>query len=304
MPTLPSGTTADPGGPMADDRTATNEPDPAYRRLPTEGSLAPTLGSALITWVEPMPEHVVGYNRWYEDDHFITGAMSMPWMFGGRRFVAPTWLQHLRGPAGSRIAEPLEAGKYIAVYWINSDRLDDHTQWSLGTNYRLHEEGRGSYRGVGHDPLEERRHVFTNMCDYSGPTYRDDAVPRDVHTLVQPYQGLVVQLVEATGTRQELDEWLASSYLPSVVRGPDAVATRFAPRPLPKDGLSHVRQLDGIEGIVCVLHFLEADPRECWDELFAPAEEAIAAGGAGTLALQAAFVPTHHGTDDYTDELW
>jgi len=289
---------------MADVGSDEHETDPAYRRLPTVGSLAPTIGSALITWVEPVPEHIVGYNRWYEDDHMITGAMSMPWMFSGRRFVSPTWLHALRGPVGSRVANPLEAGKYIALYWVNSDRLDDHEQWSLGTNYRLHEEGRGSYRGVGHDPLEERSHVFTNFCDYLGPTYRDDDVPRDVHTLAQPYQGLVVQLIDATGTRDELDRWLTATYLPSVVRGANAVATRFGPRPLPKDRLAHVRQLDGIDGVVCILHFLDDDPRQCWDELFAPAEAAIAAGGAGTLALQAAFVPTHHGTDDYTDELF
>ena len=72
--------------------------DPAYRRLPTVGPHEAALGGALITWVEPMPEHVVGYNRWYEDDHMITGAMVMPWMFSCRRWVAPTWLQHLRGP--------------------------------------------------------------------------------------------------------------------------------------------------------------------------------------------------------------
>ena len=79
--------------------------DEAYRRLPTEGPDEPDLGGALITWVEPMAEHVVAYNRWYEDDHMITGAMSMPWMFSCRRWVAPTWIQHLRGPADSAVAD-------------------------------------------------------------------------------------------------------------------------------------------------------------------------------------------------------
>ncbi len=279
-------------------------PDPAYRRLPTVGSLEPTIGGALITWVEPEPEHVAGYNRWYEDDHMITGAMSMPWMFSCRRFVAPTWLQPLRSPEGSRVAVPLDAGKYIALYWVNEGRIEDHQEWSLGTNYRLHAEGRGSYRGVGHDPLEERRHVFTSFSDYLGPTYRDDDVPRDVHTLVQPYQGLVVQVIDATAGRDALDDWLRSTYLPSVVRGPNAVATRFAPRPLPGDKLAHVRELDGVEDVVTVLHFLDGDPRECWEELFAGAEVTIAESGLATLGVQAAFVPTHHGTDDYTTELF
>jgi hypothetical protein len=280
-------------------------PDPAYRRLPAVGPHAPHLGGALITWVEPMPEHVVGYNRWYEDDHMITGAMVMPWMFSCRRFVAPRPLQDLRAPAGSRIAEPLEAGKYIGLYWVNEGRLADHEQWALGANYRLHEEGRGSYRGKGFDPLEERRHVFTAFHDYAGPVYRDDEVPRDVHTLVQPYAGLVVELVDAAPEQRrcDLDSWLATEYLPQVVGGPVAVSLRFTPRPLPPDRLSHVREVEGVDRIVTVLHFLDCDPRECWDDRFASSAARLAAGP-GTLAVQAAFVPTRHGTNAYTDELF
>jgi hypothetical protein len=300
-------TTSDHAGNAGNAGNAANAADavdPAYRRLPTVGPHAPRVGGALITWVEPMPEHVVAYNRWYEDDHMITGAMVMPWMFSCRRYVAPTWLQHLRGPVGSRVAVPLEAGKYIGIYWINEGRLEDHQQWALGANYRLHAEGRGSYRGSGHDPLEERRHVFTSFSDYLGPTYRDDKVPRDVHALVQPYQGLVVQVIDANTSRVELNEWLESTYLPVVVQGPNAIAARFAPRPLPGDKLAHVRELDGAEQIVTVLHFLDCDPRDCWDELFSTAEATIAESGVGTLGVQAAFIPTNHGTDDYTDQLF
>ena len=279
--------------------------DPAYRRLPTVGSLAPKIGGALITWVEPMPEHVVGYNRWYEDDHMITGAMSMPWMFSGRRFVAPRSIQHLRGPADSDVAVPLEAGKYIALYWVNEGRLDDHQEWSLGTNYRLHAEGRGSYRGLGHDPLEERRQVFTAFHDYLGATYRDDDVPLDVHTLLQPYAGLVVELIQSgTDERESLDDWLTSEYLPDVVGGPVAVTLRFAPRPLPGDKLAHIRELDGVERIITLLHFLEADPRDCWDSRFATNDERLRSAGVGSLAVQAAFIPTRHGTNAYVDELF
>lgn len=281
-------------------------PDPAYRRLPEEGPHDPVLGGALITWVEPMPEHVVGYNRWYEDDHMITGAMVMPWMFSCRRFVAPRWLQHLRAPAGSRVAEPLEAGKYIGLYWVNEGRIDDHLQWSLGANYRLHAEGRGSYRGAGFDPAEERRHVFTAFHDYRGAIYRDAAVPRDVHALLQPYLGLVVEIVEPVSGREraELGAWLADSHLPEVVGGPVALSLLFDPRPLPPDKLGHVRELTGVERLSTVLHFLECDPRECWSERFATSEARLADGALGRLAVQAAFVPTRHGTDVYTDELF
>ena len=290
---------------MTDDESYEPGGDPAYRQLPSVGPHAPLVGGALITWVEPTPEHVVGYNRWYEDDHMITGAMVMPWMFSCRRFVAPRSIQHLRGPVGSRVAEPLEAGKYIGIYWINEGRIEDHEQWSLGANRRLHAEGRGSYRGLDQNPLEERRHIFTSFSDFLGANYRDDDVPRVVHTLVQPYKGLVVQVIDASeGKRDALDAWLANEYLPSVVNGAVAVATRFAPRPLPPDKLSHVRELEGVEDIVTVLYFLDSSPEEAWDRHFADAEIAIAYSGVGTLGMQAAFIPTNHGTNDYVDELF
>ena len=201
---------------------------------------------------------------------------------------------------------PLDAGKYIGVYWVNGGRIEDHTAWSLGANYRLHAEGRGSCRGEGHDPLEERRHVFTAFADHLGSSYRDDDVPRSVHTLVQPYQGMVIEMIEAPdGDRASLDDWLQREHLPSVLGGPVAVTVRFAPRPLPPDRLAHVKEVDGVERMVVLLHFLEADPRDCWDDRFAPTAERLAAGGgAASLAVQAAFIPTKHGTNTYTDELF
>lgn len=84
-----------------------------YSTLPAEGPYDVAIGSALITMVEPHEGHEHAYNRWYEDDHFYSGAMAMPWMFGGRRWVAPTNLQAFRSPDDSLIAQPLSTGKYV-----------------------------------------------------------------------------------------------------------------------------------------------------------------------------------------------
>ena len=66
-----------------------------------------------------------------------------------------------------------------------------------------------------------------------------------------------------------------------------------------------MKEVDGVERMVVLLHFLEADPRDCWDDRFAPTATRLdASGGAASLAVQAAFVPTKHGTDAYTDELF
>ena len=150
-----------------------------------------------------------------------------------------------------------------------------------------------------------RWHVFTSFNDHVVSVYRDEKVPRDVHALMQPYRGMVVQVIDAAdGDRTATAEWLAADYLPALVRGPVALATVFAPRPLPEGKLSHVREPDGVSGMLTVLSFLDVDPLECWDESFAGAIGTIDASGRGTLAVQAAFIPTHHGTDDYTDQLF
>ena len=83
--------------------------DDPYYHLAQTGPYAPVIGAALITMVEPHVGHEHAYNRWYEDDHFYSGAMAMPWMFAGRRWVAPYFLQPLRYPADSAAPGPAPA---------------------------------------------------------------------------------------------------------------------------------------------------------------------------------------------------
>jgi len=71
------------------------------------------------------------------------------------------------------------------------------------------------------------------------------------------------------GLSESLCRELDGSGVGVSVLSPSVVAMRFAPCPPPGDELAHVRQSEGVERIVQVLHFLECDPQECWDELFA-----------------------------------
>ena len=82
----------------------------------------------------PSPGAWIGvlYNRWYEDDHFNSGAMAMPWMFSGRRWVSPKPLQAMRYPADSAVAQPLDTGKYISIYWLTDGRYDEQHQRRKG----------------------------------------------------------------------------------------------------------------------------------------------------------------------------
>lgn len=184
-----------------------------YAELAAVGPYGVHPGHALITMVEPHPGHEYAYNRWYEDDHYYAGAMAMPWMFAGRRWVATRELQELRYPEKSAIAQPVTAGCYLSTYWITEGRYDDHMKWTVGINRRLNRDGR---------VYQDRTHVFTAFQDHEATVYRDGAAgPRDYHALDHPYAGLVLQVIDAEEAEQrdELVEWLRSRHLPQPARG-------------------------------------------------------------------------------------
>jgi hypothetical protein len=266
-----------------------------YSTLPAEGPDEVVIGSALITMVEPHEGHELAYNRWYEDDHFYSGAMAMPWMFAGRRWVAPVGLQALRYPDDSLIAKPLSSGKYISLYWITDGRYDDHMRWTVATNQRLLPDGR---------VYLDRTHVYTSFQSYRGVVYRDgERGPRDVHSLDYPYRGLVVEVVDATDDRDALEQWLRDEYLPARLAGtPIAMTLLFAPNPLPADKMSYVEDVPGLDRRITLLSFTEVPPDECVDA-WRGLGDAVAESGLGRVELAAPFYPTLPGTDTYVDEL-
>ncbi|MFF8861463.1 hypothetical protein ACF08B_05360 [Streptomyces sp. NPDC015139] len=269
-----------------------------YGELAAVGPYGVRPGHALITMVEPHPGHEYAYNRWYEDDHYYAGAMAMPWMYAGRRWVATRELQLLRYPEKSAVAQPVTAGCYLSTYWITAGRYADHMKWTVAVNRRLNRDAR-----VYHD----RTHVFTAFQDHATTVYRDGAAgPRDVHALDHPYPGLVLQVVDADSPRQraELLEWLAARHLPRRLAGSaSAMVTVFRPTPLPGDRMTYVKQVEGVDTRLTLLWFLEKDPRECWTDHFTGLDADVAGSGLGRVELVAPFVPTVPGTDRYVTEL-
>ncbi|MFD4142970.1 hypothetical protein [Streptomyces sp. NPDC058572] len=271
-----------------------------YAELAGIGPYGVRPGHALITMVEPHPGQEYAYNRWYEDDHFYAGAMAMPWIFAGRRWVATRDLQLLRYPEKSAVAQPVTAGCYISTYWITDGRYADHMKWTVGINKRLNRDGRVH---------QQRTHVFTAFQDHEATVYRDGAAgPRDHHALDHPYAGLVVQVIDADGPgqRAELLEWLRAKHLPRRLAGPGSAAamvTVFRPTPLPGDRMTYVKQVEGVDTRLTLLWFLEEDPREHWDTAFAGLDAAVGASGLGRVELVAPFIPTVPGTDRYVDQL-
>jgi len=264
--------------------------------IAANGPYPARIGSALITMVEPHVGHEHSYNRWYEDDHFNSGAMAMPWMFSGRRWVAPKSLQAYRYPADSAIAQPLEAGKYISIYWLTDGRYDDHMAFTVATNKRLRADDRVHM---------ERTHVYTSFQSYRGAAYRDEKGPRDIHALEYPYGGLVVEVIDAApGKRDALLDWLKAERVPRAMAGTDvAQCLFFQPTPLPADKMPYVKDVEGVDNRLTLLWFTEGKPTDSWDKVFAKSGDLVARSGLGRVELVAPFIPTLPGTDNYVDEL-
>ena len=266
--------------------------DDVYFELAQTGPYEAQFGSALITMVEPHVGSERAYNRWYEDDHFITGAMTHPWVYAGRRWVAPVTHQRVRHPIDSPVARPIEAGKYLSTYWVTAGQHEPMTRWSMGTNYRAVPDGR---------IFQERDHVFTSWQQYLGTIYRDAEGPRDIHALYHPYRGLVLEVIDAVdaAASDALVDWVFRERVPAT-NDPVAMGTVFAPIPFPDDKRDYVDDVAGVDTRLTILWFTEVDPLETWD-LFAV--DPVAPTRLGRVALMAPFIPTIPGTNRYVDEL-
>ena len=272
-----------------------------YAELPLEGAQQPDLGHALITLVEPDVGAEREYNRWYEDDHFISGMMDHPWVFSGRRWVATADLQRLRLPAEGGFVDPMTAGCYLATYWLIAGRNDDHWKWTVARNKQLTHLGR---------QFSRRRHVYTAYHDHVVSVYRDAEVPRDVFALVDPSPGLVLQIVDAdeAAQRSDLAEHLATTHLPSRVTqtSPVRLATLWAPHPPDPDMKEDVRRASEASQNggrrLAVLWFLDRGAEDAWP-FFRDESVLVGESGLGRTSFIAAFKPSRMGTDRYVDEL-
>lgn len=260
------------------------------------------VGSMLFTMVDPHRGHEVAYNRWYERDHFYGGCLVGPWLFAGRRFVATRALKDLRFPATSPFAEPLDAGSYLAVYWIHDGHVDEHLAWAGDQVRRLYAGGRG---------FGERAHAHTGLYDLASVAYRDDdGVPVEL-SLDHHFAGLFVFVVEPAGglSGDDVTDRLEDGPVRALLAGGSAAATcaSFVVRRSAKVRSANVPMALGTEGgsddRVLQLVFLDEDPAGCW-ALAGRYAEAVEGTDAGRVSFAAPFIPTVVGTDTYADRLW
>ena len=250
------------------------------------------LGHSMITLVEPHRDKVEEYNRWYEHDHAYAAVTSAPGCFAYGRYVATKELKALRYPNPSAVADPVTNGSYIAIYWYEQGRVKEVVDYSASVAPALVAAGRMN---------GDRDHVSTATYDYLGHTGRGPkAVPPEI-ALDHPYRGLVaVWLRPAEGVDVvELGNWARANLDGDIAagRGPVDQVIDFAQSDA---GFALTGRVE--EVLRC--YFLDADPREVWDDVFAGLGAAVEAGGKGRAELVAPFIPTVPGTDRYQDELW
>jgi hypothetical protein len=260
------------------------------------------VGSMLVTMVEPHKGYERAFNRWYERDHFYGGCLEGAQTLAGARFVATRELKDLRWPGdGTAVADPVDAGSYVAIYWVQAGKHDEWTAWSTPQVRWLYENGRG---------FPERTHVHTALYTMVGADYRDpDPVPVAL-ALDRRYAGLVILWFDGLDGRApeaSLAE-LRRELLPQLLEGGKIeIAATIAPILPPKDAPPanvpmKLGSGPGGETRFCQLMFLDDHPGDTVARLKAYADKAKAAGIA-ELKLAAPFIKTVVGTDRYVDEL-
>jgi hypothetical protein len=263
------------------------------------------VGSMLFTLVDPHRGYEVAYNRWYERDHYYAGCLIGPHLLAGSRWVSTRGLKDLRFPQSDRtVADPWDAGSYLAVYWIERDRHEDWNQWALDQVRWLYTHGRG---------FNERSHVHTVLFSHLGARYRDpDPVPVDL-ALDHRYPGLIVCWLDGLGgvDATELSTRLAAGPMPALLgardtASPIAIASSWTPAPgqdRPQDAPMDLGSRAGGPERLVQLLFVDGDLPAATAAVRAYTDQ-VAADGLAAVRLVAPFRPTVVGTDRYTDELW
>ena len=258
------------------------------------------VGSMLLTLVDPERGFERAYNRWYERDHFYAGCPIGPNLFAGARWVATRALKQLRWPRASAIAEPFDAGSYLATYWVLAGAHDEHFEgWARPQVRQLYAEGRG---------FAKRTHVHTALFDHLGASYRDaDPVPIEL-ALDRGYDGLIAVWLDGTGRdARTLAHDLGKEFVPQLLAESSVeIASSWTPsagESEPKNVPMHLGSRAGGPDRLCQLFFLTGDVRAPL-ERFRSYTQALESAGLAKAQLVAPLIRTVPGTDRYVEELW
>ncbi len=263
------------------------------------------VGTMLFTMVDPHRGHEVAYNRWYERDHFYAGCMIGPGILSGARWVATRELKDLRFPESSPFAEPVDAGSYLAIYWISDEQADEWQAWAGSQVWWLYQNGRG---------FDERTHAQTGMYDFAAASNAPHHGVPVTLALDHRYASMHVVVSEPSGDAsgatlaRDVHEGPVAELL---ARGAIGLATSWtmkgADGPPPADDQQTSPMALGAPGgsrqRVVQLLFSDLEPTQAWDDVRGYTA-AIESSGLGRVTFAAPFLPTDVGTDRHTDQLW
>jgi len=197
------------------------------------------------------------------------------------------------------VANPADAGSYVAIYWVEQGHHDDHFTWARTQVRWLYGNGRG---------FPERTHAHTVLFDLIGTLYRDeDPVPVEL-ALDHGYDGIVTAFFDAReGDAQGLHARLAAELLPELLRGSNIeIASSWTPSEGENAERNEPMDLGTRAGgpeRLCQLFFVRGDVRDSLERLRAYTA-AVEEQGLAAARLAAPFIRTVIGTDRYTDQLW
>jgi hypothetical protein len=227
--------------------------------------------------------------------------MIGPGILAGSRWVATRAYKDLRFPADSGVAIPVDAGSYLATYWVQKGHEAEHFAWASPQVFELYQNGRG---------FEERIHAHTSLYTHQRDFYRDDdGVPVEL-ALDHRFGGLVsIHVDRAEGVKHPaFDEWFEAEGASVVLDAGSPVAICCSWRPIiPREGEGaspmKLGSGPGTPARSMQLFFCDSEPAAHWDRFRAYAAS-VDASGLATVTLAAPFVPTIPGTDTYADQLW
>jgi hypothetical protein len=224
-----------------------------------------------------------------------------PWQLAGSRWVATRELKDLRWGT-TAVADPIDAGSYVAIYWVEAGHHKDWDEWALPQVQWLYGAGRG---------FSERSHVHTATFDHVGAAYRDaDPVPVEL-ALDHGYDAIVAVWLDgrdgldATALHAQLVEGGALSEL--FDGSSIEIASSWTPRPEFRNSRDSAPMAlgspGGQENRLCQVFFVSGEVRDGLDP-FRRYTDAVAAKGLADTALVAPFFRTVVGTDTYVDQIW
>jgi hypothetical protein len=106
----------------------------------SERPVGVTIGTAIVSYIEPHPGQAVAFNRWYERDHFPATVKAGPGVFAAQRFVA-TRACKARRPAGRLLGDPAR-GSYLGIAWVLPDKQGEWDAWVAAEMKTIAAEGR------------------------------------------------------------------------------------------------------------------------------------------------------------------